>query len=284
MDLGCEDGVQVVPASTLLGEPFALEMPQEIGAPMRFEPHQTPRPPPWGQATRVSHTWLQDLAASEDFPPRLLTQLAQASLESSDAVLALVRQWQQQGHDLPAIYLHAITPCARGLGQGWCLDELDFAQVTLGSAHLHRALHLLSEEFCAPGLRQPKGLSVLLATEPQAQHTMGAFMLGEFFRREGWRVQSLTPHECDDVRVQLARDWFDAVGLSISTTRHLTALQGLIPQLRAESPNPGLRVMAGGPMAWQHSESLLGLGVDLLGGAADETVRQLSQMTLTQKS
>jgi len=125
---------------------------------------------------------------------------------------------------------------------------------------------------------------VLLATEPQAQHTMGAFMLGEFFRREGWRVQSLTPHDCDDVRVQLARDWFDAVGLSISTTRHLTALQGLIPQLRAESPNPGLRVMAGGPMAWQHSESLLGLGVDLLGGAADETVRQLSQMTLTQKS
>ena len=73
-------------------------------------------------------------------------------------------------------------------------------------------------------------------------------MLGEFFRRRGWSVQLLTPHDIDDVLAHLRRDWFDAVGLSVSTGRQLAALGQLMPRLRAESPNERLCVLVGGPL------------------------------------
>lgn len=215
-----------------------------------------------------------------DFAPEALQRLAQASLRSLPAALQQVQEWHSAGHDLEDLYIHAIAPCARLLGDWWRLDELDFAQVTIASTNLQRVLNHLSQAFCAPGLDKPAGLSLLLATEPQAQHTMGAFMLAEFFRRAGWGVQLLTPQDGEDVLGHLRRDWFDAVGLSVSTGRQLRALEALLPRLRAESPNPQLRVLVGGPLALNQPEALQSLGVDLLGGDARRTV-QLLQHTVT---
>ena len=219
-----------------------------------------------------------------DFAPTEIERMAHACLLSLEAALAQIEHWRQSGHGLEDIYIHGLAPSARLLGHWWRCDIADFAQVTIGSSNLQRVLHRLSPEFCAPGADQPKGLSLLLATEPQSQHTMGAFMLAEFFRRHGWTVQLLSPHEGDDVLTCLRRDWYDAVALSVSSDRQLQSLALCLPRLRDVAPNPQLHVMVGGPMVLQAPEALQALGVDLAAADARQTVNWLSQQIVHRRS
>ena len=219
-----------------------------------------------------------------DFAPSELERMALACLQDVEAALAQIEHGRQCGHALEDIYIHGVAPSARLLGHWWCCDIADFAQVTIGSSNLQRVLHRLSQEFCAPGADQPTGLSLLLATEPQSQHTMGAFMLAEFFRRRGWAVQTLTPHDGEDVITHLRRDWFDAVALSISSVRQLQSLAQWLPVLRAVSPNPQLHVLVGGPLALNEPQRLQALGVEPAPGNARQTVNGLSQQTMHRKS
>jgi MerR family transcriptional regulator, light-induced transcriptional regulator len=210
--------------------------------------------------------------------PEDLERLAAACLKDVHAALDLVQQWQMAGHDIEDIYLHGIAPCARLLGEWWRCDTASFAQVSIGSTNLQRLLHRLSDEFCAPGTDHPLAFSVLLAAEPQSQHTLGPFMLGEFFRRSGWHVQQLAPRDAEDVLDQLGRDWFDAIGLSVSTSRQMESLRDLLPRLRQASPNEKLKVLVGGPITQWAPEALQSLDIDLMGGDARQTVQLLGQL------
>lgn len=243
-----------------------------------------PRPPPGGLGFGVSGDRPELFGEDDAFAAPELERLALACLESLDKALIQITDWRQQGHDLEDIYVRAIAPCSRLLGHWWCCDTADFAQVTIASTNLQRLLHRLSAEFCAPGADHPVGHSLLLTTEPQSQHTMGAFMLGEFFRRRGWRVELLNPQDPEDVLTHLRRDWFDAVGVSVSSGRQLQALGALLPRLRQASPNPQLSVLAGGAMAQASPDSMQALQVDLVGGDARETVNLLNQLVLAKKN
>ncbi len=251
---------------------------------MRIGTFNLPRPPPgvFGMVSRLDSPW--PFLEEGDFVPTQIEGMARACLESLEAALAQIEQWRADGHGLEDIYIHGLAPSARLLGHWWRCDIADFAQVTIGSSNLQRVLHRLSPEFCAPGADQPSGLSLLLATEPQSQHTMGAFMLAEFFRRHGWAVQLLTPHDGEDVLTHLRRDWFDAVALSISSDRKLQSLAQWLPRLRKSAPNPSLHVLVGGPMSDQAPEVLQALGVGLVGADARQTVNWLSQQIMHCKS
>ena len=251
---------------------------------MTIGTYNLPRPPPglFGMDSRLASSW--SFLDEGDFAPTEIERMAQACLQSLEAALVQIEQWRLNGYDLEDIYIHGLAPCARLLGHWWRCDITDFAQVTIGSTNLQRVLHRLSPEFCAPGADQPKKLSLLLATEPQSLHTMCAFMLAEFFRRRGWTVQLLTPHEGDDVISHLRRDWFDAVALSISSDRQLQSLAQWLPRLREHSPNPQLHVMVGGPMTLLAPDLLQDLGVDLAAADARQTVNWLSQQVMQHKS
>ena len=245
---------------------------------------QHPRPPP--DYLGLAGARMPPVPFSEEgaFEPHELERMAHASLEGVEPLFGLIDRWRQAGHGLEAIYLRAIAPTARLLGHWWRCDVADFAQVTIGSSNLHRLMQGLSQEFCAPGTDQPTGLSLLLATEPRAQHTLGSFMQGEFFRRRGWAVHWLHPQDAEDVLTHLRRDWFDAVGLSMSTARHLQTLVALVPRLRAESPNPRLCILAGGPLALTDPAALDTLGADVLASDALETVNQLGHLVFARRS
>jgi MerR family transcriptional regulator, light-induced transcriptional regulator len=232
--------------------------------------------------SRLASSW--SFLEEGDFAPTEIERMAHACLKSLEAALLQIEQWRQDGRGLEDIYIHGLAPSARLLGHWWCCDIADFAQVTIGASNLQRVLHRLSPEFCAPGADSPRKLSLLLATEPGSQHTMGAFMLAEFFRRHGWSVQLLTPHDGDEVLNHLHRDWFDAVALSVSSDRQLQVLAQWLPQLRALAPNPQLHVLVGGPMTLQAPQALQALGVDLMACDARQTVNWLSQQVMHRKS
>ena len=203
--------------------------------------------------------------------------LAQACLQGLDAARQVVFGWQRQGKSLEDIYLQGITPCARLLGDWWCADRLDFAMTTIASTHLQQLLHDFSAEFLQEVPQQRQTSSLLLLTEPGAQHSMGLFMLSEFFKRAGWLVTVGVPQDVTEFKRLFQSEWFDAVGISISTDRHLDTLAALLPFLREGSDNLGLHLFVGGPMAMAAPERLKGLAAQLVAEDAPATVARITQ-------
>lgn len=198
--------------------------------------------------------------------PERVLKLVRATLSDASTASECVNQWVQEGWSLQDIYLHAVVPAARLLGVWWLSDRLDFSAVTVGSSRLHRLLYDFSPLFLSDAKPQ-RQRSILLMPEPGSQHTMGAFMLSEFFRREGWFVELMSVGSVEQALHQVQALWFDVVAISVSSTRQLTEVQVLIGNLRKISPNDRLSVLVGGPLALSQPEVLQGLGHD--GEAAD---------------
>lgn len=256
----------------------------------QFNPETAQSPPPGdgsGRAQPASHQLHPPTGfrgAPGDRPgdasaldPGQIQRLAQACLQGLDPAREVVFDWQRQGHSLEDIYLHGITPCARLLGDWWCSDRLDFAMTTIGSSRLQQLLHDFSAEFLQESPQQRNGQSLLLMTEPGAQHSMGMFMLSEFFKRAGWMVTVAVPQDVVEFKRLFLSDWFDAVGISVSTDRHLQTLTTLLPQLREASDNLNMQVFVGGPMAFAAPESLKGLAARIVAEDALATVASVMQ-------
>jgi MerR family transcriptional regulator, light-induced transcriptional regulator len=94
---------------------------------------------------------------------------------------------------------------------------------------------------------------------------MGLFMLSEFFKRAGWVVTVGVPQDVTEFKRLFQSDWFDAVGISVSTDRHLDTLATLLPSCARASDNLNLHVFVGGPMAFVAPERLAGLGRRIAG-------------------
>ncbi|MDO7693067.1 MAG: cobalamin B12-binding domain-containing protein, partial [Burkholderiaceae bacterium] len=118
--------------------------------------------------------------------------------------------------------------------------------------------------------------------EPNSQHGMGAFMVSEFFRRAGWTVTLASPQDINDLKQIFQSDWFDAVMLSISSDRQLTALSHAIPELISNALNPHLKIYVGGAMAHFAPEKLDWPGTRLLTEGALEAVDIVTQSVVTE--
>ncbi|WP_147321289.1 cobalamin B12-binding domain-containing protein [Rhodoferax lacus] len=199
--------------------------------------------------------------------------LAEACWQSDGQPVALLQSWALAGLDWEEIYLQGVVPAAQLLGQWWLADRLDFVAVSVASTRLQQALYDLSPTFLAQAREAHNGLNALLFCNPGSQHSMGVFMLGEFFRKSGWRVSGLPLQSHASALRSVQSDWFDVAGLSVSTNRCLDALGYLIQGLRTASANPALKIMVGGPMAILNRGLLLSLGADFIGGDARESQR-----------
>ena len=207
--------------------------------------------------------------------------LAQACLQGLDAARQVVFGWQKQGQSLADIYIQGVTPCARLIGEWWCADKLDFAMTTIVSSHLQQILHEFSAEFLQEDPQERNGWSLLLLTEPGAQHSMGMFMLSEFFKQAGWTVTLGVPQDVAEFKHLCQSDWFDAVGVSISTDRHLQTLATVLRQLKGDLGNPNMCMFLGGPMALREPSLLAGIAAEVVAEDAPATVQWLTQRLAT---
>ncbi len=212
--------------------------------------------------------------------PAQVQMLAQACLQGLDAARQVIFGWQRQGQSLANIYTQGIAPCARLLGEWWSADRLDFAMTTVASTHLQQLLHDFSAEFLQEAPQDHNGWSLLLLTEPGAQHSMGLFMLSEFFKSAGWTVTLGVPQDVVEFKRLFMSDWFDAVGVSVSTDRHLDTLAALLPQLRQSSANLAMQIFLGGPMALREPARLKGIGAEVVAQEAMAAVKWVTQRML----
>ena len=69
-------------------------------------------------------------------------------------------------------------------------------------------------------------------------------MVAAVFRFAGWRALRTGS---GDVSACLAREWFDAVGFSLSCDRHIESLRSAIRAVREVSRNRKITILVGGP-------------------------------------
>jgi methanogenic corrinoid protein MtbC1 len=176
-----------------------------------------------------------------------------------------VKELFAQGVELEELYLNLLTPVARKLGEMWDNDEADFTQVTVALWRIKQLMYDLSPMFQEYAEYKQQGKSVMLVPLPGSQHTLGLFMVSEFFARAGWRVWGeLAATEADILRMAKTQ-WFDVVGLAASVSEQFPDLKRMISEVRAASLNPHVGIMIGSPVFNQNPDLIEDLGADMVG-------------------
>jgi MerR family transcriptional regulator, light-induced transcriptional regulator len=192
---------------------------------------------------------------------------------------ALVDRLIAQGLKSDRIFLELITPAARHLGVLWEQDRCDFTQVTCGLAQMHRITYRIGYEFHDGPHVQGETARVMLACAPGSQHFLGLTIVADFFRKTGADVVLEVSSSETELMHAVANEWFDVIGLSVAIETQLSALPGLIRQLRASSGNPKARVMLGGPIFLIRSDLRPeDLGADAISTDAREAVVLVKQL------
>jgi methanogenic corrinoid protein MtbC1 len=167
-----------------------------------------------------------------------------------------------RGSSIEVLLLHLLAPTARLLGDLWKEDLCSFGEVTVGLSRLQQLLRELSSPFENEIEHVDHGRRAMLAAAPGEQHTFGITVVEEFLRRGGWDVWS-EPSPARGELVGVVRgQWFDVVGLSLSSDILFDDLGSTIDTLRRASLNRAVRVMVGGRLFIDHPELVLRVGAD----------------------
>jgi len=163
-----------------------------------------------------------------------------------EAAAAYVLVLRDRGLAMETLFIELLEPAARHLGEMWDRDECDFIDVTLGVTRLQKLLAIFNETHTLPSLDSRR--QVLMAMAPGEQHYFGLTMVERFLQAAGWQVQTELSGNSDQI-VEAARgNWFAVAGLTAGSDRQIDSLKSTIAQLRAQSQNPAIGVMVGGPM------------------------------------
>ncbi len=201
------------------------------------------------------------------FAALVLSQPVGAAIEHIESLRA-------RGVALEVLYLDLLAPAARHLGELWEADLCDFTQVTLGLWRLQQVMHELSPAFQNEAAYTVQRRRVLLAPAPGSQHTLGLFMVAEFFRRAGWEVSAEPASSVAELVAAVGADWFDVVGLSMGSELHVEGVSAAIGALRKASRNPALGVMVGGAVFVADPGLVAVVGADATAADAPQAVAQ----------
>ncbi len=182
--------------------------------------------------------------------------------QDASTLSAYLDSLRARGMARETILLQLLAPAARRLGTLWEDDLSDFTQVTVGLGRLQQLLwHLAAPSEQTPVHADPRRRA-LLTVAPGEQHTLGLFMVRDFFRRQGWSVPGGTPSSPDEIAAAVRNEWFAVVGLSLACERHVESMRETVRAVRRASRNGAIGVMVGGPLLLAHPELALEVGAD----------------------
>lgn len=161
---------------------------------------------------------------------------------------AIVNSLRADGVPVERLYVELLGPAARQLGLLWEEDLCDFTDVTVGVGRLQQLLRELSPAFGAEVEHPADGRRILLLPAPGEQHTLGASMVAEFFRRAGWDVVGGVGGSALDPVQAVQAEWFDILGLSAGHHARVDWMRDCISSVRERSRNRGIGVLVGGPL------------------------------------
>ncbi|WP_421694588.1 cobalamin B12-binding domain-containing protein [Aestuariivirga sp.] len=190
--------------------------------------------------------------------------------QEADAA-ALMDELLAGGLSAETVMMDLLAPSARLMGEHWCEDRRDFVEVTAGLARLQQHVR----QFRLPPVSGAglKGQALLFPV-PGEQHSFGVRLVEEHLLRAGWKVNATLRSREDDIRNLVSADYYDFVGISLTSDRLLPALRSAIRCVRTYSRNREVRIAVGGVLFTGHTAATLGLDVDAVVHDAREAVVQ----------
>jgi methanogenic corrinoid protein MtbC1 len=185
----------------------------------------------------------------------------------------IVRALLSEGVPVERMYLDLFAPAARQLGTMWDDDACDFVQVTDALGRVQRVLHLLDPCWLRPTAGNDLAGRALLACPPGEQHTLGLFVVADFFARDGWDVRVGPPLDRLGLVDAVASQHVDVVGFSVGCATRLPRLAHDISHVRKASLNRRLIVLVGGPPFVADAGLVERVGADGTAPSADEAPR-----------
>jgi methanogenic corrinoid protein MtbC1 len=225
----------------------------------------------------------QDEAQTE-LHPGLIGLMAQLALDGDAAALVDgLEELLMMGQDFLALHGSLIEPAARLLGDWWCEDRIGAVEIAIALSYLQSAVRRIGAAQTDVGRISEAGGDMLIATVPGETHGLGAALVGDVFRRSGWRVAREFPADAGALCAELRDARFDALCLCLSDVLEradqIAPLSSLIRAARAASANPALVVMAGGRLFRAQPDLAAIIGADAVySGAAEALSRTLSAM------
>ncbi|MFW2542929.1 cobalamin B12-binding domain-containing protein [Primorskyibacter sp. 2E107] len=168
----------------------------------------------------------------EEWVDRLCTEIMSDSETSHRNVISSLIATGVTTEQVLQIYVPAV---AQRIGELWIQDRASFVQVTVGASRLQA---LFQNEHQPPQGKWldrtvPLGQSMLMILPESEDHTLGAFVAADQFRRHGIWVRMairLKPHEL--VRV-IEEGCFSMLGMSLATQKSIAGVEELINFLRS---------------------------------------------------
>jgi len=178
-----------------------------------------------------------------------------------------------EGMSPGAIMLELIGPTADSLGELWYRDDCDFVQVTVATGRLQRYLRELGQRQVVASSEYASSGRILVSSLPGEQHTLGLYMVAEFFYSDGWGVVVGPPAEQRSMVELVASEWFEIVAFSVARSEALLPLRHEIAAARRSSLNPRVRVLIGGHAVNEHRDAVKLLGADARARHPAEAIR-----------
>ena len=185
---------------------------------------------------------------------------------------AFVEQMLAKGMSRETVFLELITPAARYLGQLWEEEKIDILEVTHGLIRLQSITHLIGYANQHGPLASGEVKRVMIASAPGSEHLLGASIVSEFFRKAAWQVVLEVSPSARELEQSARREWFDAIGLSISVESQLEGLGDLVERIRKSSLNPRTVILLGGPIFTVMDLKASDFGVDGISTDAQQAV------------
>ncbi len=213
------------------------------------------------------------------FSKESIAEFTQVLLQNDvDISKIYVEALLEEGVNLEDIYLELFQPSARHLGTMWEEDGEDFSAVTLGLWKMQQTMYYFSDSFLSNELINRRKGSIYLCPFPGSQHSMGLFMVSEFFRKDNWNVEGDPSLSGRDLKKRISQNYFDILGISIGSLSHIDGLSTLIKSLRKTSKNPNIFIMIGGPMALISPNLFNNVGADMQASNAKDAVLQATDL------
>lgn len=190
------------------------------------------------------------------------------------AAMDLILDLRARGASQQTILFDLMAPAARRLGDLWCRDEVDFAEVTLAVSRMHSLVHELRPCIERPNDFRRDQRRILLAPAPGEQHSFGLLMVEDMFWRAGWDVTCDLAMTSYEIIQAVASTPYTVVGLSISCESLMDGLVSVIRKIRRTSMNSGIGVLVGGAIFRERPDLALQVGADAAVVHGRQAVRQ----------
>jgi methanogenic corrinoid protein MtbC1 len=187
-----------------------------------------------------------------------LSELYLAALldRSSHHARRVIDDALDQGVSIADVYLRVLQPALYELGRRWAAGEVNVAYEHYATAVTERLLVRLAEQMEVAPMG---GRLAVVACTPGEQHALGARMVGDFLRAEGWEVAELGPSTPAGALAGLVdAERPDVVALSTATAAHLGDARDAVARLAALEPRPFIAV---GGQAWDRGKAPEGADV-----------------------